>query len=667
VQRLIAAVGCLTLVALGAGRPIAQGPVAAKAGITVAADKPGAAIAPTMYGIFFEDINFAADGGLYPEKVKNRSFEFPDALMGWKKSASTGAIGDFAVRADRPASPANPHYLRITTRSGAYGVTNDGFRAVSVEAGKRYVVTLLARRISPTASLRVEVENARNEAVASATIAELPAAWGVVTATLTPAATLARGRFRVLVDGPGSVDVDMVSLYPAETWKQRPNGLRSDLVQLLADLKPGFIRFPGGCIVEGRYLETRYEWKTTIGAPAERKLIVNRWNDEFPYRPAADYYQSFGLGFYEYFQLAEDVGAEPLPILNCGMACQFNSNELVPVGALDPYVQDALDLIEFANGPVTSVWGKRRADLGHPAPFNLKFVGVGNEQWGPQYVERYAVFHKILKAKHPEIRLVSSAGPSPSGERFDMLWGKMRELGADLVDEHYYMPPAWFLSNANRYDAYPRTGPKVFAGEFAAHEPVPAGRQDRPSTLAAALAEAAFMTGLERNADVVQLASYAPLLAHIDAWQWSPNLIWFDNLKSAGTPSYYVQQLFGRNKGTRVLPVTMTGAQPTGLDGLFATAALDAATGEIVIKLVNPGPVPREATIALTGATPGPGGRRFVLTGSPSAENSVAQPTAIAPKESAIEGTVGGTVERLAPHSLTILRVPAAAAPRPAP
>jgi alpha-L-arabinofuranosidase len=660
-HRLALAVG---LLAIGSEAPRAQAPVITVAQVTVAADQPGAAIAPTMYGIFFEDINFAADGGLYPEKVKNRSFEFPEALMGWKKSASTDAQGDFAVRTDRPASPSNPHYVRLTSKAGSYGITNDGFRSVSVEAGTRYIVTMLARRVSGTAGLTVGIENARLEDGGSAAIATVPAEWAIVTAPLTPSVTNTRARFRVRLDGPGSVDLDMISLMPADTWKGRTNGLRADLVQMLADMKPGFLRFPGGCIVEGRYLETRYEWKKTIGSPGDRTTIINRWNDEFGHRQAADYFQSFGLGFFEYFQLSEDIGAEPLPILNCGMACQFNTSELVPLDQLDPYVQDALDLIEFANGPVTSVWGKRRAAMGHPAPFNLKFIGVGNEQWGPQYVERYAIFHKILKAKHPEIKLIASAGPSPNGERFDFLWGKMRELGTDIVDEHYYMPPAWFLNNANRYDNYPRTGPKVFAGEFAAHENVPQARQDRPNTLNAALAEAAFMTGLERNADVVQLASYAPLLAHVDAWQWTPNLIWFDNLRSVGTPSYQVQRLFGQHKGTTVLPATVIGLPTSGLEGVFASAARDAATGDVIVKLVNPGPAARDVKLLLNGVTPTAGGRRIVLTGDPSAENSVQRPTVVAPREEALTQIAADHVEKLGPHSLTILRVPTGAAAR---
>jgi alpha-N-arabinofuranosidase len=323
----------------------------------------------------------------------------------------------------------------------------------------------------------------------------------------------------LIVDESGQLDLDMVSLFPVDTWRHRPNGLRKDLVQLLYDLHPGFLRFPGGCIVEGRQLVTRYRWKTTVGDIAQRQTIISRWNDEFDQRPAPDYFQSFGLGFYEYFQLAEDIGAKPLPILNCGMACQFNSSETAALDQLDEYVRDALDLIEFANGPVTSPWGKLRAQMGHPEPFHLTMIGVGNEQWGPRYVERYKVFAAALKAQHPEIKLVVAAGPLPSGEPFDSMWSTWRSLHADIVDEHYYMGPEWFLANTRRYNDYDRSGPKVFAGEYAAQSVATTSSENR-NNWKTAIAEAAFMTGLERNGDVVQMASYAPLLAHADAWQW---------------------------------------------------------------------------------------------------------------------------------------------------
>ena len=353
-------------------------------------------------------------------------------------------------------------------------------------------------------------------------------------------------------------------------------------MQLLKDMKPGFLRFPGGCIVEGRFLDGRYQWKTTIGDPAERTLIVNRWNDEFANRATPDYYQSFGLGFYEYFLLSEDLGAEPLPIVNCGMACQFNSGELAPLDAIDPYIQDALDLIEFANGPVTSPWGAKRAAMGHPAPFNLKLLGVGNEQWGPQYIERFALFEKVLGQKHPEITLIASADPNFRSDNFTWQCDRLRELKADFVDEHFYQPPDWFLKNVGRYDTYPRTGPKVFVGEYAAHVP-PTGPQNmRPSTLEAALAEAVFMTGFERNADVVQMSAYAPLLAHIDALAVDaepdlvrqPPLVRHAQLLRAAD----VRRQPGRATSSRS---RINGSAANGAEGIYASAASGDGAGTV--------------------------------------------------------------------------------------
>jgi alpha-L-arabinofuranosidase len=417
----------------------------------------------------------------------------------------------------------------------------------------------------------VELVGADGATLASGRLEGASSEWKPVKLTLVPGDTDPKGRLTVILEGAGTVDLDMVSLFPRKTWKDRPGGLRADMVQALADLRPGFLRFPGGCIVEGARLAVRYQWQKTIGPVSERELLVNRWNYEFKHRPTPDYYQTFGLGFFEYFELAEDIGAEPLPILNCGMACQFNSGELVPMGELAPYIQEALNLIEFANGPVTSTWGARRAALGHPAPFDMKMLGVGNEQWGPQYVERYAAFHRAIKEKYPAIQLVSAAGPSPQDERFHYLWPELRKLGADIVDEHCYANPIWFLSHSDRYDRYDRKGPKVFFGEYAVQTDAIASPKNR-NTLEAALAEAAFMTGMERNADVVRLASYAPLFAHVDGWQWTPDLIWVDNLRVLHTPNYYVQQLFSRNRGDLVLPVSSDAAvqdfAPAGRIGL---------------------------------------------------------------------------------------------------
>jgi alpha-L-arabinofuranosidase len=452
------------------------------------------------------------------------------------------------------------------------------------------------------------------------------------------------------------VDLDAVSLFPAATWKSRSKGLRSDLVQLLADMKPGFVRFPGGCIVEGRDLTTRYQWKETVGKVDDRKVLVNRWNTEFRHRSTPDYYQTFGLGFFEYFQLSEDVGAEPLPILNCGMACQYNSGEVVAMNEMDPYVQDALDLIQFANGAVTTKWGKLRADMGHPKPFNLKYMGVGNEQWDEQYVERFAAFEKVLKKQHPEIKLVAAAGPSADGARFDYAWKEFTKMNVDLIDEHYYQRPEWFLQNAHRYDNYDRKGPKVFAGEYAAQSRGIASAENRNSWQCA-LSEAAFMTGLERNADVVTMSSYAPLFAHVDAWQWTPDLIWFDNLRSYGTPNYYVQKLFSVNKGTHVVPVLENGLALSGKDSLYASAVVDKKTKELIIKIVNASSSPSAIVIDLQGAKAAKKEAKMevLMSEDKLAVNSLEAPQAVAPVEQTVK--IKGEIS-IQPLSFSVIKIP---------
>jgi alpha-N-arabinofuranosidase len=630
--------------------------------LVVRADRPGAKISPTMYGVFFEDINFGADGGLYAELVKNRSFEFPDPLIGWSEVKHGTATGSIRVLDHDPLHAANPHYLHLTS-DGAfddYGIANDGFEGIGVHRGQEYVSSTFVRGGSAVA-LRIELVTPDGRVLARAKLRGFDSIWTKKSVALRPAATEAHARLRILLGVPaGSVDLDMISLFPRKTWKNRPNGLRADLVQWLADLKPGFVRFPGGCIVEGRYLSTRYQWKNTIGKPEERKLIINRWNDEFKHRPAPDYFQSFGLGFYEYFLLCEDIGAEPLPILNCGIACQFNSGELVPLDQLDPYIQDALDLIEFANGPATSTWGAKRAQMGHPKPFNLKLLGVGNEQWGPQYIERYERFANVFKAKCPEIKLVSSAGPSPDDERFRFLWPKLRELKADIVDEHCYANPEWFFHNAHRYDNYDRNGPKVFMGEYAAQSVKTVSPENR-NNWQCALAEAAYMTGLERNADVVVMSSYAPLFAHEERWQWRPDLIWCDNLQSYGTPNYYVQQMFSLNRGDVVVPVEVIGQPPatSKQPGLYVTASRDLKSGEIILKVVSDAPRPTTASVKIEGVKQvARQGKGIVLAGAKlSDENSLVEPTKVAPVTSSLKGVSTSFKHTFSPYSLTVLRL----------
>jgi len=630
--------------------------------ITIQADKMQAKIQPTMYGVFFEDINQGADGGVYAELVKNRSFEFKMPLMGWKEVKQNNARGSILVLNRGAANADNPRYIHVTSVSAqGYGLGNEGFHGMGIKKDEQYNFSVLAKLPAKTAEMGLQVEllSAKGEVIGSATVALSSTQWKKYTASFTANQTDARASFRVMMKGSGSVDLDMVSLFPQHTWKQRPGGLRADLVQLLADMKPGFLRFPGGCIVEGRELDTRYQWKGTIGDVANRRMIVNRWNTEFAHRPSPDYYQTFGLGFMEYFQLAEDIGAEPLPIINCGMACQFNTCELVPLDQLGPYVQDALDLIEFANGSITTKWGKKRAELGHSAPFNMKMMGVGNEQWGSQYIDRYKVFEKAIHAKYPQIKLVASVGPNPDGEIFDYLNPTLRSLKANILDEHYYRAPGWFLQNAKRYDHYDRNGPKIFAGEYAAQS-VGIASPDNKNNWNCALSEAAFMTGLERNADMVYMASYAPLFAHAEGWQWTPDLIWFDNLRSYGTPNYYVQKLFSLNKGTEVVPLLLNNEALTGQDGCYGTACIDENTKELIIKFVNTTGESQDVNFSISTASHlATGASVTTLANSDtSAVNSFDHPATIAPVQN--RATLDGDNLKISfkPRSLSVIRIP---------
>jgi alpha-L-arabinofuranosidase len=618
--------------------------------ITIDAGKPGAKINPQMWGLFFEDINFGADGGLYAELVKNRNFSFPEPLTGWQKLSPSKARGQISVLADDPFAVHHPRYLRMQSQgTDVFGVANEGFRGIGLNAGEGYDLSLRLRCVSGTPVLRVALYAENGTLLDLTRLENLAGSWELRKAVLRPSATDAKAKLYLLMEGAGAIDIDHVSLFPQATWKGRPGGLRADMVQALADMKPGFLRFPGGCIVEGSELDKRYQWKNTIGPVDERPLLINRWNYEFLHRPAPDYFQTFGLGFYEYFLLCEDIGAAPLPILNCGMACQFNSGELAPMDQLDPYVQDALDLIEFANGDADSEWGAKRAAMGHPAPFNLTMLGIGNEQWGPQYIERLAVFVKAFRAKHPEIRLIASAGPEPADDRFKYLWPEFRALGVDIVDEHCYARPNWFFDNTHRYDGYDRNGPKVFFGEYAAQSDKMVS-PNNANDLECALSEAAYMTGLERNADVVDMASYAPLFAHREGWQWTPDLIWVDNLALVKTANYYVQQLFCTNRGDVVLPVTVP-------DGVFANAVRENETGDIIVKVVNRGADFVPATFALNGAVPMAASQIVLASGSLADRNSFETPDKVTPFRSAVT-VIGDAVGlRLLPQSFTVLRI----------
>jgi len=611
--------------------------------IVIQADKPGAPVRSTMYGLFFEDINFAADGGLYAEMVKNRSFEFPQHLMGWK------AFGKVTVMDGGPFDR-NPHYVRLAYAGHPHkqtGLENEGFFGVAVKEGASYRFSVWARTAADNgaAKLRVEICDTKSageaHAVATAHLTVASKKWTKYQVELKAGTTVPKGVLRIFLDGSQEVELEHVSLFPTDTWKGRENGLRKDLVQALTDLKPGIFRFPGGCIVEGTDLDTRYYWKNSVGPVENRPLNENRWHYTFAHRLYPDYYQTYGLGFYEFFLLSEEIGSEPLPVLSCGLACQFqngNADAHVAVDNLQPYIQDALDLIEFANGGTDTKWGKLRADMGHPAPFNMKYIGIGNEQWGPEYPERLKPFIEAIRKAYPKMKIVGSAGPDSEGGKFDYLWPEMMRLKADLVDEHFYRPEAWFLSQGARYDGYGRKGPKVFAGEYACH-----GKGKKWNHFNASLLEAAFMTGLERNADIVHMATYAPLFAHVEGWQWRPDMIWYDNLRSARTVSYYVQQLYSLYKGTNVLPLTMDKRPVTGADGqngLFASAVLDRNTGEIIVKVANTSDSSQPIELSFAGMKKGGSliSCRTVTLASdnPDADNTVDNPDRITPKESTV-------------------------------
>ena len=623
--------------------------------------KVGAEIQPTMYGLFFEDINYAADGGLYAELVKNRSFEFPQHLMGWK------SFGKVTVKDDGPFER-NPHYVRLAYAGHPHkqtGLDNEGFFGIGVSRDAEYRFSVWARIPDgkEAGKIRVELVDTKSmgeqQAFATATLDIDSKEWKKYQVVLKSPVTNPKAVLRIFLASPQTVDLEHISLFPVDTWKGHENGLRKDLAQALADLKPGIFRFPGGCIVEGTDLATRYNWKNSVGPVENRPLNENRWQYTFAHRFYPDYYQSYGLGFYEFFQLSEEIGAEPLPVLSCGLSCQFqnpNADAHVPVGQLQDYIQDALDLIEFANGDATTAWGKLRADMGHPAPFNLKFIGIGNEQWGSEYPEHLEPFVKAIREAYPDIKIVGSSGPDSEGKQFDYLWPEMKRLKADLVDEHFYRPESWFLSQGARYDGYDRKGPKVFAGEYACH-----GKGKKWNHFHASLLEAAFMTGLERNADIVHMATYAPLFAHVEGWQWRPDLIWYDNLRSVRSVSYYVQQLYGLYKGTHVLPLTMdkravTGAE--GQDGLFASAVVDKDKNQYIVKVANTSDKAQSIQLTFDGMkkkaalTAG----RCIKLASPDLDkdNSLDAPSAIVPQESALTVEAQGARVEIEPNTFAV-------------
>ena len=612
--------------------------------------KMGAEVQKTMYGIFFEDINFAADGGLYGELVKNRSFEFAQPLMGWT------AFGRVEVKADGPFERC-PHYVVLNDpghRERRTGLMNEGYFGIGVEKDKDYRFSVWAKAPQGNSQIRIQLMNLstmeEDQQFTEHRLDVTSPDWQKYEVTIHSPRTEPRAQLRIFLSSHNPVCLEHVSLFPTDTYKNRANGLRRDLAQALADMHPGVLRFPGGCIVEGTTLDTRYQWKNTIGPVENRPTNRNRWEDTFDKRYFADYYQSYGLGFYEFFQLSEDIGAEPLPVLSVGLACQFQNglDAHAQMDELQPFIDDCLDLIEFANGdPAVSKWAKIRADMGHPAPFNMKFIAVGNEQWDTPYFERLKPFVEAIRAKYPDIKIIGTSGPDSEGKMFEKGWQAMKEQKADLVDEHFYRPEVWFLGTGDktkypncgalRYDSYDRRGPKVFAGEYACH-----GKGKKWNHYETSLYEAAFMTGIERNADIVHMATYAPLFAHVDGWQWRPDMIWYDNLRSFCSVSYYVQQMYAMNRGTNVLKLTMDGqpvAGQEGQDGLFASSVYDKTDGTVIVKVVNTSKQPQSLALNLVGMKGEHTAETLTLqhNGSMDDENTLDRPTLIKPQPGTVK------------------------------
>ncbi len=638
--------------------------------LTVRVDQPGASVSPTLYGAFFEDINRAGDGGLYAEMVQNRSFEDNDDLIAWtplvysNAVTSSVAVASFGLDKSSPLNSKNPTSLKITIAKpcrGRVGIFNQGFKGIvakskfpetseewrqkfaetqrqpvnglAVVGKKKYDFSVYARAQGFSGKLSVSLETQSGEVLAHGQITDVGKDWKKFALTLSPTNTNGDVRLVISADKPGTIWLDMVSLIPRDTWR---NGglLRADLAQMMDDMKPGLLRFPGGSYSEGHVLAHAWRWKETIGDVAQRPGNWNIWG----------YRSTGGLGFHEYLQLAEDLGAEPLYVAHVGMA----EKDFVPMDQLEPWIQDVLDAIEYANGPVTSKWGALRAQNGHPKPFNLKYVEIGNENgmgysWGggnrADYLPRYQAFYDAIKSHDPDIVCIANIHTEPT-------------VPADMVDEHYYESSDWFFKAATKYDHYDRAKPRLYLGEYAVRKDAGNGN------MLAALAEAAFLTGLERNADVVKMSSYAPLFTNPHWQKWTPDAVVFDNIRCYGTPSYYVQIIFANNRPDVELPVNFKETTNT-IPTLFAAAGLRKDSGDLILKVVNRSSLPEDVNISLSGLTGKyvKGVCTELSAASPTDENTFVQPEKIVPKTSALSACSGGVcVYTFPPYSVNVLR-----------
>ncbi|RLL83634.1 alpha-L-arabinofuranosidase C-terminal domain-containing protein [Mesotoga sp. BH458_6_3_2_1] len=617
--------------------------------LTIDPSNLGPEISPFLYGIFFEDINHAVDGGLYAELVRNRSFEHKDPLEGWFAVFETGCQATFSIDSDLPLNENNLHYLSfdIASENKSVSLSNNGYDGIPLKKGKRYEFSAFIRGNSEySGEIAVLLTDAKGNKIVEASLGSaFGAEWEKYSVEFEIPEDYGNSRLLLTLKGAGEVCLDMISLFPEENW----NGMRVDLLNMLEELRPGFVRFPGGCLVEGDSLENAYRWKDTIGPVEERKANYNLWG----------YHQSYGIGFSEYLLLSERLEAEPIPIFNSGMSCQVRGAEYCPIDEMEEWITNVLDFIEFANGPQTSFWGSKRVELGHPEPFDVKYIGIGNENWGTEYYDRFPLFREAVKAKYPEIIIVFSGPPSYEGASFNRAWRWARENDVEILDEHMYAVPEWMLRNTERYDKYDRTGPKVMLGEYAAHA---AGTRN---SLQAAMAEAALMTGIERNSDIVIMAAYAPLFNRPGWSQWTPDLIWFDNTRVYGTPSYHVQKLFNENLGDVVIPSELTDENLEVIGywfkSLYHVCVYDRETENLIIKIVNPWPEEKEVRVEIGEELKIKEQAEVILMTSDSVfdENTFQNPEKVLPKKYVLSGLSNEFTFTFAENSITILRLKA--------
>jgi alpha-L-arabinofuranosidase len=623
----------------------------------------GKKISPNLFGLFFEDINYSADGGLYAELVQNRSFEYSptdrkewNSFSYWEYVTPGFSFGQISVESNSPIHANNPHYIVLNVEhvgkerefkgDAGVGIQNIGFDCMMVREGNVYNLSLFARQISVAPiSLLINLQGPSGKVLAEERITIASGEWSKYTAKLKTTESSDSASLVILATTPGKLALDVVSLFPENTFKNRENGLRADLAEILAGIKPKFIRFPGGCLVHGDGLENMYRWKNTIGPIEQRIEQKNIWG----------YHQTMGLGYFEYFQFCEDIGAKPIPVLPAAVSCQNSGGtwriggtgqKALPLDEMDEYIQEVLDLIEWATGPASSPWGARRVAAGHPAPFNLEYIGIGNEdKITPEFEERFKMIFDAVKAKHPEITVIGTVGPGEDGEDFIKGWTYAKNNNLPVIDEHYYKNPEWFISNQNRYDSYDRKGSKVYLGEYASWG----------NKLSNAIAEAVYLTTLERNGDIVSMASYAPLLAKLNHTQWKTDMIFFDNTRICLTPNYHVQKMFSTNHGDVFFrnAVLINPADST----LASSCVRDSKTGDVILKLVNAGAKSRTTTVDLRNfKNLNKNAERTLLTGKPDAENTLEDPDQVAPVTSGFQVSSKFDYE-VPPMSLTVIRI----------